>query len=169
MSLRLLLFCMSACVLYVYAWLCTEWVCHLPFCDLRYEVMAFLRSIVEPLFTFIILTICDYIYCLLVLPLLYLCWLQVIQEKQALGGAGQLFSSDRTYVMPGKADVQVSINPDDLEHQLKDKDQLREAYEAQLASGGEGGLEDFEDDARGKRKRRMDASNVAKRYKDFKF
>ena len=74
-------------------------------------------------------------------------------------------------MLPGKGDVQISINPDDLEQQLKDKDQLRDAYEAQQAASGEGGTgaDDFDDDARGKRKRRLDASNVAKRYKDFKF
>ena len=81
-----------------------------------------------------------------------------------------MFGSDRTYILPGKGDVQVSINPDDLEQQLRDKEQLRDAYEAQLAAGGDGAAgDDFEDDARGKRKRRLDASNVAKRYKDFKF
>lgn len=93
---------------------------------------------------------------------------QVIPERQ-MGLSGQLFGSDRGYALPGKGDVQISINPDDLEDQLKDKDHMRDAYEAQ-AAGGEGGFEDFEgDDARGKRKRRVDANAVAKRYKDFKF
>lgn len=84
----------------------------------------------------------------------------VLQERAAGGVDRQLFSSDRTYQLPGRGDVQLAINPDDLQETLRDKDQLREAYAA--------GTEDGDDD-RNKRKRRLDASAAAKRYKDFKF
>jgi splicing factor 3B subunit 2 len=93
---------------------------------------------------------------------------QVLQEKATVGANGQMFGSDRTYVLPGKGDVQVSINPDDLEEQMRDKDSMKEAYEAQAAVGSV----EFEenDDGKGvKRKRRVDGSAVTKRYKDFKF
>ena len=90
---------------------------------------------------------------------------QVLQEKTVLGGNGQMFGSDRTYVLP-KGDVQVSINPDDLEEQLKNKDHMRDAYEAQTATGEEG---DQDDGKGGKRKRRVDGTAATKRYKDFKF
>ena len=87
---------------------------------------------------------------------------QVLQEKTVVGGNGQMFGSDRTYVLP-KGDVQVSINPDDLEESLKDKDHLRDAYEAQT------GAEEEEDGKGVKRKRRVEGSATTKRYKDFKF
>ena len=59
----------------------------------------------------------------------------VIQEKHAAGGAqaGQVFGSDRTYVLPGKGDVQLSLNPDELEEMLKDKERLKDAHDALLA------------------------------------
>ena len=88
---------------------------------------------------------------------------QVLQEKAIKSGNGELFGSDRTYVLP-KGDVQVSVNNDDLEEQLKDKDQLRDAYEAQTATG-----EEDQEDGKGKRKRRVDGTAATKRYKDFKF
>jgi hypothetical protein len=92
---------------------------------------------------------------------------QVIGEKTTTGAAaGQLFGSDRTYVMPGKGDVQMSINPDELEDRIKDKDHMREMYDAQQ---GETGVNEGSEDATGKRKRRVDASTASKRYKDFKF
>jgi splicing factor 3B subunit 2 len=95
---------------------------------------------------------------------------QVLQEKAVAGVGGQLFGSDRTYVL-GKGDVQLSINPDDLEEQLRDKEQLREAYEAQAAivAGDSTEFEDGDTEGKGKRKRRVDSSAAAKRYKDFKF
>ena len=95
---------------------------------------------------------------------------RVIQEKANLPGqtGGQLFGSDRTYVIPGKGDVQVSLNPDDLEESLKDKDKLRDVYDSQL---GENVEENEEVDAQTgtKRRRRVDGSVAAKRIKDFKF
>ena len=58
----------------------------------------------------------------------------VIQEKHAAGAqAGQVFGSDRTYVLPGKGDVQLSLNPDELEEMLRDKDKLKDAHDALLA------------------------------------
>lgn len=94
---------------------------------------------------------------------------QVIQERAVTGGAaisGQLFGSDRTYVLPGKNDVQLSLQPDELEARLKDKDGLKDAYDSNLSDASE--IEEGED-AKGKRKRRLDSSNIIKRYKDFKF
>lgn len=91
---------------------------------------------------------------------------QVLQEKAAQGANGQMFGSDRTYVLPGKGDVQVSMNPEELEDRLKDKEGMREAYEAQV-TGGE--FEEGVEDGKGKRKRRVDGSAATKRYKDFKF
>eukprot|EP01036_Dinobryon_divergens_P037758 gene37758-49458_t len=45
----------------------------------------------------------------------------VVQERQAgPGDKAQIFGSDRTYVLPGKGDVNVSINPDQLENELQD-------------------------------------------------
>ena len=94
---------------------------------------------------------------------------QVLQEKavQSGNGNGQMFGSDRTYVLP-KADVQVSINPDDLEDQLKDKDSFKDAYDAQAIGSAESDERD-EDGKGAKRKRRVDGSAATKRYKDFKF
>ena len=93
----------------------------------------------------------------------------VIQEKKTGKGDGALFGSDKTYVLPGKGDVELSINPDQLENQLE-ADQLKDAYDAEKA-GREGGEfnDDKDNDPRNKRKRRTDTSMAAKRHKDFKF
>ena len=95
----------------------------------------------------------------------------VIQEKQLVGAdKGQLFGSDRTYVLPGKGDVNISINPDTLEDDItgmSQQDLLKDTYEANLEAQGDAG--DDKDDARGKRKRRADASSLSKRSKGFKF
>lgn len=93
----------------------------------------------------------------------------VVQEKQT-NAAGQLFGSDKTYVLPGKGDVHMSINPDKLEDELQEMnkaDHLKDTYEAQSSQNEEFG--DERDDARGKRKRRADASSLTKRSKGFKF
>jgi splicing factor 3B subunit 2 len=93
---------------------------------------------------------------------------QVLQEKQVQGVTGQMFGSDRTYVLPGKGDVQISMNPDELEEHLKDKDKIRDEYDAATALEGT----EYEDKEDGvlKKKRRVDTNSVAaKRYKDFKF
>jgi hypothetical protein len=64
---------------------------------------------------------------------------QVIQEKQTSGNlAGQMFGSDRVYVVPptavfNKKNVaQISINPEELEDVLKDKEKLKDAYDAHI-------------------------------------
>ena len=100
---------------------------------------------------------------------------RIIQERTTqVGGTAQLFGSDRLYVVPGKTltgeslsmggGADVALNPDDPAAGLKDKEQLREAYDAQQqGEGGEG------EDDKGKRKRRVDGGAGAKRYKDFKF
>lgn len=97
---------------------------------------------------------------------------RVIQERKVQGAGGaQIFGSDRAYVI-GKGAVEMSINPDELETELsglKQKDNLRGAYEAQLAAqGGEAEYEDH-DDPRQKRKRRAESGAQSKRHKDFKF
>ena len=94
---------------------------------------------------------------------------------------GQLYGSEKTYVLPGSG-VEVTMNPDELESELGDlkgggQEALRDAYEAQLAAdrdrGEEGGPDrDFEADAndpRNKRKRRAESSAVSSRHKNFKF
>lgn len=98
----------------------------------------------------------------------------VIKEKSAnISGSSQLFGSDRTYVLPGRPGVEISINPDSLEdqlHQMKQPDILQDAYETQLSSEGRHEKDGGEsEDLRGKRKRRADAGSAAKRHKDFKF
>jgi hypothetical protein len=64
--------------------------------------------------------------------------------------------------------MNISMNPDELEEHLKDKDKIRDEYDAQTAVEGT----EYEDKEDGvlKKKRRVDTNSVAaKRYKDFKF
>jgi splicing factor 3B subunit 2 len=94
---------------------------------------------------------------------------------------GQLYGSEKTYVLPGSVrGVEVTMNPDELESELGDlkggQEALRDAYESQLAAdrgGEEGGARDFEaadvNDPRNKRKRRAESSAVSSRHKNFKF
>ena len=94
----------------------------------------------------------------------------VISERQGQTG-GQFFGSDKTYVLPGKGDVQISMNPDKLEDELSDmveQGHLKDTYESH-ASRGDGDYDEDRDDPRGKRKRRADAGALAKRNKGFKF
>lgn len=72
----------------------------------------------------------------------------IIQEKSVQGGvAGQLFGSERTYAIPSAGDA-----------------------DGGGEEGASGQTDDSQgDDDKGKRKRRVDSSNIAKRYKDFKF
>lgn len=79
---------------------------------------------------------------------------QVIQEKAAHGTAGQLFGSDRTYVLPGKGGAQA--NPDGP----SDTGLAGESTEFEEAEAGEG---------KTKKRRRVDDTSAAKKYKDFKF
>eukprot|EP00975_Prorocentrum_lima_P055279 11594465-Prorocentrum_lima.AAC.1 len=61
---------------------------------------------------------------------------QVVPERRPVGGAaaaGQLFGSDRTYALPGKGDVTMALDPDQLEEMLGDKARMKDAYDAQLA------------------------------------
>lgn len=101
---------------------------------------------------------------------------QVLRETRAGKSEGAIFGSEKTYVLPGRGDVEMSINPDQLETQLGelgDQEGLQDAYDAQKAAVGAGGptegdLNDI-NDPREKRKRRADTSMAAKRHKDFKF
>ncbi len=108
----------------------------------------------------------------------------VIQEKQAGGSAaaGQMFGSDRTYVLPGKGDVQLSINPDELEDMLRDKERLRDAHDTaatatdhhQFAKGASVHGFTAESDevkavAAANKKRKAEPSASAKKIKEFKF
>ena len=87
----------------------------------------------------------------------------VIQEKKTSGKDNTgLFGTEKTYILPGKGGVEMSINPDQLETALVDQDTLQDAYDADKAG-------QFEDDKNTKRKRRQDTSMAAKRQKDFKF
>jgi splicing factor 3B subunit 2 len=81
----------------------------------------------------------------------------VIQERASVGGSkGQLFGSDRTYVVPSASGSSGTGSLNDI-----DEDE---------AGGADGDYADGDaDDGKGKRKRRLDSSSVAKRYKDFKF
>lgn len=101
----------------------------------------------------------------------------VIQERKA-NTAGQMFGSDRGYVVPGKNDVQMSINPDQLEEMMNDKEKLKNMHEAQALSSQNdlllkghrtnGGTETEEDQNRGK-KRKAEAPIIHKKVKEFKF
>lgn len=101
----------------------------------------------------------------------------VIAEKKA-SVSGQLFGSDRQYVLPGKGDVQLSINPDELEELMNNKDKLKDAHEAHsLSSQSElmfGKIpasyskEGTETEEKGK-KRKAEAPLVYKKAKEFKF
>lgn len=105
----------------------------------------------------------------------------VMQERQTSGGSaqvGQMFGSDRTYVMPGKGDVQISIHPDELEEVMKDKDKLRDKHDALASVGDYGGSGSGKgtgrngtdtEDSKAMKKRKMESSGPMKRLKDFKF
>jgi splicing factor 3B subunit 2 len=101
---------------------------------------------------------------------------QVVRETAAgsTKDAGQLFGSDRTYLMPPKDGVEMAINPDQLEQQLEgmgDKTILEGTYkDIRRAEAEAGGRKEFEiDDPASKRKRKAEESISAKRFKDYKF
>ena len=98
----------------------------------------------------------------------------VIQEKSNHVGSSALFGSDRTYVLPGAGitarDVQLSVNPDEIQ----DADKLKELYQHEVSQKQNGGVEDGaigeeDNDPRNKRKRRAEATVNSKRHRDFKF
>jgi len=83
----------------------------------------------------------------------------VIQEKSVQGGmTGQLFGSDRTYALPHNSTNESGLNKSDSSHPSR-------------SSQGQGADEDnnVDEEETGKRKRKLDASNITKKYKDFKF
>jgi splicing factor 3B subunit 2 len=91
----------------------------------------------------------------------------VIQEKKnSVAGGNQLFGSDRTYALPGKGDVELSMNPEDIESQLRDKDNIKDVYDNSISDTHEN---EGEDSTNGKRKKRVDSDAASKRFKDFKF
>lgn len=102
----------------------------------------------------------------------------IVQEQAATSAQtrGQLYGSEKTYVLPGSG-VEMTMNPDELEAEMGGlkggQEALRDAYEAQLADRGgeEGGAEAVADssDPRNKRKRRAESSAVSSRHKNFKF
>jgi splicing factor 3B subunit 2 len=92
---------------------------------------------------------------------------QVIQEKH-ISGSGHMFGSDKAYALPGKGEVQVSINPEDLDH-IGKSDTIQEAYESQARTGDRSDLDETDKDPRKKRKSRVESGAVSKRHKDFKF
>jgi splicing factor 3B subunit 2 len=109
---------------------------------------------------------------------------QVVKEKKAsAAGSGQLFGSDRLYVLPGKSDVQISFNPDELDDLVKNKERLKEAHDAQIAqqdlmfkhmnynrstTSHTDGME-TEDRMKGSKKRKADQTTVLRKMKEFKF
>lgn len=109
----------------------------------------------------------------------------VIQEKSTVGtSAGQMFGSDRAYVLPGRGDVQLSINPDELDEVLRgDKDKLKDMHDEkqkQISSdytlNGTSGVSksngaETEESSKGgaSKKRKADTTGPLKRFKDFKF
>ncbi|CAM9537240.1 unnamed protein product [Pylaiella littoralis] len=126
---------------------------------------------------------------------------KVVPQKESAVGSAALFGGDRKYVLPGAKtggagaaglgagdaseaprDVQVSLNPDEVDEQLNDEEGLREKFEEQeraAASGGGKEKEDVSDivaEENRKRKRKLEkkekekAADKGKRYKDsFKF
>lgn len=91
---------------------------------------------------------------------------KILPERQT-AASGQIFGSDRSYAVSGKGDVQMSINPDQLEDKLRNMSQQEVLKDAYDELEGDSGMD--RDDPRGKRKRRADANAASKRHKDFKF
>jgi hypothetical protein len=88
---------------------------------------------------------------------------QVIQEKQVVGGTtGQLFGSDRTYVIPGSSGAGAGSSSE-----------IVGSVSGSSNISSSSGIEEDEvelGEKDKKKKRMMDAtSNIAKKYKDFKF
>ncbi|CAM9256131.1 unnamed protein product [Scytosiphon promiscuus] len=121
---------------------------------------------------------------------------KVVPQREAAVGSAALFGGDRKYVLPGSKagggaaggdaseaprDVQVSLNPDEVDEQLNDEEGLREKFEEQERAAASGGKEkedvsDIVAEENRKRKRKLEkkekekAADKGKRYKDsFKF
>jgi splicing factor 3B subunit 2 len=101
----------------------------------------------------------------------------VIQERK-ISSSGQLFGSERQYVLPGKSDVQLSINPDDLEDMLNNNEKMKDAHDAQALNVQSDILfrhvsnrnaSEAEDDKNQGKKRKAEAPLVYKKAKEFKF
>jgi hypothetical protein len=59
---------------------------------------------------------------------------KVIEQRDVSGTQG-LFGSSKQYML-GNRDVQIAINPDELEEQIRDEDALKERYEAEIEVRG---------------------------------
>lgn len=103
---------------------------------------------------------------------------QVIQEKKGSAlASGQLFGSDRTYVINNKNDVQMSLNPDEIDEVMKDKEKLKEAHEnyqqdsmfKHMNNFSADGVESEEDKSRGSKKRKAEQPVISRKMKEFKF
>lgn len=91
---------------------------------------------------------------------------QVVQEKKA-SISGQVFGSDRGYVLPG--DSNLPLDPDQLD-EMMDKSHNHGSNGAASSRSGRDGMETEEDATRGSRKRKADGtSSVLRKVKDFKF
>jgi splicing factor 3B subunit 2 len=92
---------------------------------------------------------------------------QVISERAtAQGSAGQLFGSDRTYVLPGKGadDASAGASSSSSSSAAAAGGLVGESTEFEDPSGaGAGG------DGKAKKRRRVEDNVVAKKIKDFKF
>jgi len=97
-----------------------------------------------------------------------------VVEQRETGVGGGLFGADKKYMVPGMGgDIQVALNPDQLEEQLGDEDILKEKYEIELEAkrSEREDVSDIMAEESRKRKRKMDKSKDAKskKFKDFKF
>jgi len=99
---------------------------------------------------------------------------KVVEQKET-GIGGGLFGSDKKYVIPGMGpnEIQVALNPDQLEEQLGDEDVLKEKYELEMESlrNDREDVSDIMADEARKRKRKLEKQkgDKSKKYKDFKF
>jgi len=98
---------------------------------------------------------------------------KVVEQKETDIGGG-LFGSNKKYVVPGMGqnEIQVALNPDQLEEQLGDEDVLKEKYELEMEAqrNDREDVSDIMADEARKRKRKLDKQkDKSKKYKDFKF
>ena len=89
----------------------------------------------------------------------------VIKEQQVTGlsGGGEMFGSDRTYVVPGSKDG-ATIHPDDLEDMMNS----HQGSSATVSKSGKGGMTS-EVDTGASKKRKAEPSAAVKRMKGFEF
>ncbi len=101
----------------------------------------------------------------------------IIQERKVASGS-QIFGSDRQYVMPSKGDVQLSINPEDLEDMMNNKERLKGAHDSHMLNNQselllghkiESSHANELDERDQSKKRKAETPLVYKKAKEFKF